>query len=138
LQYDYPVHFTQDLFSRDNPVFVSALTRKEPNKRSRFVVFIDADVASSWPALAHDVRAYAESHAEQLQLLAPPEDHSGRRTGQTRPGPSDALQHRLVDLRVDRHSYVVAIGGGAFLDMVGYVAATLIAACVTSGYQPRC
>ena len=124
VQYDYPVHFTHDLFSRDNPVFVSALTRKEPNKRSRFVVFIDADVASSWPALAHDVRAYAESHAEQLQLLAPPETILGGEQVKHDPDLVTRLQHRLVDLRVDRHSYVVAIGGGAFLDMVGYVAAT--------------
>src|SRR5574341_852231 len=73
VEYDYPVHFTHDLFARDNPVFVSALTRKEPTKRHRFLAFIDADVAASWPALAHDVAAYAEHHAEQLQLLAPPE-----------------------------------------------------------------
>jgi len=124
VQYDYPVHFTHDLFSRDNPVFFSALTRKEPNKRSRFVVFIDADVVSSWPALAHDIRAYAESHAEQLQLLAPPETILGGEQVKHDPELVMRLQHRLVDLRVDRHSYVVAIGGGAFLDMVGYVAAT--------------
>ena len=52
VEYDYPVHFTRDLFSRDNPVFVLALTRKEPDKRHRFVAFIDADVAASWPQLA--------------------------------------------------------------------------------------
>ncbi len=34
------------------------------------------------------------------------------------------LQRRLLDLGVDRHSYVVGVGGGAFLDMVGFVAAT--------------
>ena len=34
------------------------------------------------------------------------------------------LQQRLGELAIDRHSYVVAIGGGALLDMVGYVAAT--------------
>ena len=34
------------------------------------------------------------------------------------------LQRRLLDLGVDRHSYVVAIGGGAVLDAVGFVAAT--------------
>jgi 3-dehydroquinate synthase len=35
------------------------------------------------------------------------------------------LQRRLLDVGVDRHSYVVAIGGGAFLDMAGFVAATV-------------
>ena len=34
------------------------------------------------------------------------------------------LQKQMLDLGIDRHSFVVAIGGGALLDMVGYVAAT--------------
>jgi 3-dehydroquinate synthase len=34
------------------------------------------------------------------------------------------LQQRLVALGIDRHAFVVGIGGGAFLDLVGYVAAT--------------
>ena len=34
------------------------------------------------------------------------------------------LQGRLVEWGLDRHSYVVAIGGGAVLDVVGYAAAT--------------
>jgi 3-dehydroquinate synthase len=124
VQYDYPVHFTHDLFARDNPVFVSALARKEPNKRHRCVVFIDADVAASWPALAHDICAYAEHHAEQLQLLAHPETILGGEQVKHDPELVTRLQRRLLDLGIDRHSYVVAIGGGAFLDMVGFVAAT--------------
>jgi 3-dehydroquinate synthase len=34
------------------------------------------------------------------------------------------LQRRLVELNIDRHAFVVGIGGGAFLDMIGFVAAT--------------
>lgn len=124
VQYDYPVHFTHDLFSRDNSVFVSALARKEANKRHRFVVFIDADVAASWPGLAHDICAYADCHAAQLQLLAHPETIPGGEQVKHDPELVTRLQRRLVDLGIDRHSYVVGIGGGAFLDMVGFVAAT--------------
>jgi 3-dehydroquinate synthase len=36
----------------------------------------------------------------------------------------ETIQQRLFDLHVDRHSYVVAVGGGAVLDAVGLVAAT--------------
>ena len=118
------MHFTHNLFSRDNEVFVSALARKEPNKRHRFVVFIDADVAASWPALAHDIGAYSEHHAERLQMLAPPEVIAGGEQVKRDPELVTRLQKRLVDLGIDRHCYVVGIGGGAFLDMVGYVAAT--------------
>ena len=124
VQYYYPVHFTHDLFRRDNEVFVSALARKEPNKRHRFVVFLDADVAASWPALAHDIGAYAEQHGERLHLLAPPVVITGGEQVKRDPELVTRLQRRLVDLGIDRHSYVVAIGGGAFLDMMGFVAAT--------------
>jgi len=125
VQYDYPVHFTHDLFSRDNPVFVDALSRREPHKRHRFLAFIDADVAASWPALAHDICAYAEHHGERLQLLAHPETIVGGEQVKHDPELVTRLQRRLLDLGVDRHSYVVAIGGGAFLDMAGFVAATV-------------
>jgi glycerol dehydrogenase-like iron-containing ADH family enzyme len=36
----------------------------------------------------------------------------------------EAMQRRVIDHRIDRHSYVIAIGGGALLDAVGLVAAT--------------
>ena len=117
VEYDYPVHFTHDLFARDNPAFVSALARKEPNKRHRFVVFIDADVAASWPALPHDIAAYAEHHATRLQLLAPAEIIVGGEQVKHDPELVTRLQHRLLELGVDRHAYVVAVGGGAFLDV---------------------
>ena len=77
VRYDYPVYFTEHLFARDNPVFVQALARREPDKRHRFVVFIDANVAASWPALVHDIAAYAEAHADSLELSARPEVVSG-------------------------------------------------------------
>jgi len=125
VQYDYPVHFTHDLFSRDNPVFVEAVSRKEPTKRHRFLAFIDADVAASWPGLAHDICAYAEHHGERLQLLAHPETIVGGEQVKHDPELVTRLQRRLLELGVDRHAYVVAIGGGAFLDMAGFVAATV-------------
>jgi len=124
LSYNYPVYFTAGVFARANPVFVHALSRLEPNKRHRFVVFIDGNVAASWPALAHSIAAYAEEHAESLQLVAPPEVLPAGEQVKNDITQVTRLQHRLSDLGIDRHSYVVGIGGGALLDMVGFAAAT--------------
>ena len=55
VRYDYPVYFTEHLFGQDNPVFARALTRREPAKRHRFVAFVDANVAATWPALVHEI-----------------------------------------------------------------------------------
>ena len=63
IRYDYPVYFTERVFDRDNAVFAHALCRREPGKRHRFAAFIDANVAASWPALVHEIAAYAQAHA---------------------------------------------------------------------------
>ncbi|MBU6259164.1 MAG: 3-dehydroquinate synthase [Burkholderiales bacterium] len=122
--YEYPVYFTEHLFAIDNPVFRETLTRREPNRRHRFVVFIDANVAASFPALAHEIAGYAGHHGDAMELIALPETVAGGEPVKNDPALVTRLQQRLVDLGVDRHAYVVGIGGGAFLDLVGYVAAT--------------
>lgn len=124
VHYDYPVHFTEHLFARANPVFVQSIARREPAKRHRIVVFVDANVAASWPALVHDIAAYAEAHAESLELVGRPEVVAGGEHVKNDPALVTSLQRRLVELNVDRHAFVVGIGGGAFLDMIGFVAAT--------------
>ncbi len=122
--FSYPVYFTQEVFRPDNTVFVEALSRLDAERCHRFVVFIDEGVAAAWDDLAGSIGRYAEHHAESLDLVAPPEVIPGGEIVKTDPVIVERLQHRMAELGIDRHSYVVAIGGGALLDMVGYVAAT--------------
>ncbi len=124
LRYSYPVYFTTGVFRTDNETFLHALCRREPNKRHRFCVFIDGNVAASWPGLPHAIAAYAQEHADSLELVAPPEILPAGEQAKNDPALVTRLQHRMAELAIDRHSYVVGIGGGALLDLVGYVAAT--------------
>jgi 3-dehydroquinate synthase len=124
VSFDYPVHFTERLFDRENPVFAQVLARREPAKRHRFCAFVDGNVAASWPTLAHDIGAYAQAHGESLELVAAPEVLPAGEQVKNDPVLLARLQHRLEELRIDRHSYVVGIGGGAHLDLVGFVAAS--------------
>ena len=124
VRYEYPVCFTEHLFARDNPVFRDTLLRREPGRCHRFVVFVDANVAASFPSLAHDIAGYAGVHAEAMQLVAQPESVPGGEHVKNDPALVTRLQHRLVELGIDRHAFVVGIGGGAFLDLIGYVAST--------------
>lgn len=122
--YEFPVYFTEGIFSRDNPIFLDTLTRLEPNKRHKIAVFIDSNVAASWPSLIHDIQCYVSVHGDNIQLVATPEIVPGGEQSKNNPELVTTLQHRLYELGVDRHSYLVAIGGGAVLDLMGYVAAT--------------
>jgi len=120
----YSVYFTDDMFRAGNRVLVDALADLEPDKRHRLVIFIDEGVVNARPGLVEDVERYVRRHSDHLQLAALPEVIGGGEAVKNDPALVERLQRRMLDLGMDRHSYVVAIGGGAFLDMIGYVAAT--------------
>lgn len=124
VRFEYPVYFCERVFSRDNPVFREVLLRREPQRRHRFVVFIDDNVAAAHPMLVRDIAAYAAQHAQAMDLVAPPVLVPGGEQAKNDLALLTQLQQRLVEWRIDRHAFVVGIGGGAVLDLIGYVAAT--------------
>jgi 3-dehydroquinate synthase len=85
---------------------------------------VDRGVADAWPRLCADIAAYARRHEERLELVADPIVIEGGEAAKNDPGAVGALQSRFDALRMDRHSFIVLIGGGALLDMGGYAAAT--------------
>ena len=112
----YPVAFTRDAFDPANRTLVDVLR----DRRAKLVVAIDDGVARAWPALPDAIRAYAAAHG--LELLAIDVVAGGDTAKHA--AAVDTIWQRLAALRVDRHCFVIAIGGGAMLDVVGYAAAT--------------
>jgi len=117
--FEYPVVFTRGVLAPENPVLVETIARREPARRHRIFVVIDDGVA----ACARDVEAYAARHADRLELAAIEIVPGGEAAKDGMDGVI-ALWRRLRELGIDRHSFVVAIGGGAVLDMAGFAAAT--------------
>lgn len=124
VSYDFPVYFTRDLFDPANPVLVDTLSRLEPEKRHRCLVFVDDGLLRSNASLKAAVTAYAEAHAERIDLACPPIPVPGGERIKNELFFIEDIQQRLIDHHIDRHSYAIAIGGGAVLDAVGLVAAT--------------
>jgi 3-dehydroquinate synthase len=122
--YEYPVYFTENVLSAGNPVLIATLTRRESNRRHRCIVFLDDGVAAAMPQLAADVRAYAAHHVQSMDLLAPPVLVPGGEKIKNELFHIEWLQGLVQEHQIDRHSFVIAIGGGAVLDAVGLVAAT--------------
>jgi len=122
--YRFPVSFTQDLFKPENSLLADTMSRIEPDKRHRFVVFIDEGLLDAQPELIADIQQYAQVHARQLELVSPPTCVPGGETIKSDLHFVEKMQKVIVDHHIDRHSYVIGIGGGALLDAVGLVAAT--------------
>jgi 3-dehydroquinate synthase len=120
----YMVHFTEDTFAPDSPVFVEALCRLEKTRRHRLLVVIDDGVARAHPTLGASIERYVALHAERLELLTEPIVVPGGERAKNDPALVTMLHERMANLGVDRQSFCVVIGGGAVQDMAGFAAAT--------------
>lgn len=122
VDFNFPVVFTRSLFRPDNPVFVEALSRLEPDKRHGVLFIVDENVAKARPGLNSEIERYVAAHAERLKLLGPTHIVPGGE-----PAKND-LSHtmRIVELvnkyGIDRQSFLAIIGGGAVLDMACFAA----------------
>jgi 3-dehydroquinate synthase len=122
--YEYPVYFTENVFSCDNPVLVETLTRMEKTRPHRCMVFLDDGIGAARPSLSRDVRSYASHHAAAMELVAGPVLVPGGEKVKNELFHIEWMQGLVQEHRIDRHSFIIAIGGGAVLDAVGLVAAT--------------
>ncbi len=123
VSFEYPVCFTSDAFSPGNPQLANAIAWREPARRHRVLPVVDSGVANAWPQLSRDLRGYVAAHDDRLSLVAEPIVVLGGEPVKNDPSVVSHLLSRFDALGMDRHSFVLVIGGGAVLDMAGYAAA---------------
>ena len=123
VSFEYPVYFTSDSLSPGNPHLADAIAWREPARRHRVLPVVDSGVANAWPQLSGDLRRYVGAHDDRLALVAEPIVVPGGEPVKNDPAVVSHLLSRFDALGMDRHSFVLVIGGGAVLDMAGYAAA---------------
>jgi 3-dehydroquinate synthase len=69
------------------------------------------------------MESYFAAHGDRLEWMAPPMVAPGGEASKNDESTFRDILRHIHELRIDRHSYVLAIGGGAVLDVVGYAAA---------------
>ncbi|GBC59105.1 3-dehydroquinate synthase [Desulfonema ishimotonii] len=123
VSFDYPVCFTHDLFSPENPLLAEILNRRGENRKHRAAVYIDAGVAAAHMGLDNRIRRYFETHSASAELAGAPVTVPGGEAAKDDRELLWKLIQDVSDLHLDRQSYVIAVGGGAVLDMVGFATA---------------
>jgi 3-dehydroquinate synthase len=121
VQFSYPVHFTEELFSPKNPVLAELVGQDGQHK---LLVVVDDGVLRHHPQLPRALQAYVEAHPQALRLAAPLLAVPGGEAVKNDPRWVERIHQQVNQAGICRHSYVMAIGGGAVLDMAGYAAAT--------------
>ncbi len=121
--YRYQLHFTNHVFDSKNILFKNTVVNTAKNGPAKLLFVVDANVNKEHPDLEGNIRAYCKTYGETLicqQLLLV----TGGELAKNGDKEVEKVLSAISDYAICRHSYVVAIGGGAVIDMVGYAAAT--------------
>lgn len=118
--YTYQVIFSENIFDVEENTLAKLLDNCKGGK-AYFVV--DSGVHETHPRLVDQIKTYAEVYSDQFELCAEPLIVPGGEASKNDPQYYEKVVEATHLYGIDRHSYIVAIGGGAVLDMVGFAAA---------------
>jgi 3-dehydroquinate synthase len=122
IQYAFPVFFDREVFRVENPLLTSVLMQGGP-KRHHLLCVVDSGLLDAYPSLCDQIATYAARHQEVMQLCPPILIAQGGERCKNDPTIIKTLLKSVQEHHLCRHSYILAIGGGAVLDTVGYAAA---------------
>lgn len=119
--FEYTVAFTRKVFSPENPAIKNVLLTDGSKTKRKVLFVIEKSLLKDYPSLPKDITFYCDSHAEILQQTSHPRTIAGGETLKM-PKPIVELCDLFNENALCRHSYVCIVGGGAFLDAVGFAA----------------
>ena len=122
VSYSYNLHFTKGLFTTDNPLFKEVLEKYKKEGHVKVLFVLDDGVAKAHPELQGKIEAYCHHYKEQISFTHTIVLPGGEGCKNDENLVKQVLQG-INDHKICRHSFVIAIGGGAIIDMVGYAAA---------------
>jgi 3-dehydroquinate synthase len=119
VSFKHRIRFTRGAFAPGNRLMAELL---ETRGRSKVLVFVENGLRDFFPQLEGEIQDYF-SDLSGLRLTGVEWLAGGEEAKRDDKVYQDAMA-AIERHHIDRHSYVVVIGGGAFLDVVGFAAAT--------------
>jgi 3-dehydroquinate synthase len=120
----YPVHFTTGVFDGSNRLLRNLVARSDDGQPARMVAVVDRGVDRAHPDLVESIGRYCLAHQDAIALAGPVLVVPGGEQVKTEPGHTERVLDAINRAGLCRHSYLVAVGGGAVLDVAGFAAAT--------------
>ncbi len=122
------VFFTEDVFAPANLVLKNALgdagLSRTGGTPPKALVVLDESLAQAQPDLTRRIEEYFSIHADSLKLVCQPLIIEGGERAKNSPIHVAEIHSHIDRHHIDRHSYLIAVGGGALLDVAGFAAAT--------------
>jgi 3-dehydroquinate synthase len=122
--FNYRVHFTNNLFDLRNTLLADTIASDGEVGPKKVLAVVDAGLLQSRRVLTKQLTAYCDRNADTLTLVTDPIIIPGGEDAKNNPTLLEQIHSAIDAVGLCRHSYLLGIGGGAVLDLVGYAAAT--------------
>lgn len=122
VQYEYQLYFTSGLFLKENPLFHNLISDYKAFEPVKLLFVIDDGVHNHHPDLISQIKSYCEYQSKNLRCTETLVIPGGEQVKNSNAAIELVLKG-INENKICRHSFVVVIGGGAVIDMVGYAAA---------------
>lgn len=123
VKFEYKVYFTSGLFEISNKLFIKFLLDKASPEIPKKILFVlDQGVVDAGTNVIDQIKNYFADH-KSVQLVREFIIVPGGEIVKNDIRYFDKILEAVNTHQVDRHSYIVAIGGGSVLDLAGYAAA---------------
>ncbi|MCE0496708.1 MAG: 3-dehydroquinate synthase [Methylacidiphilales bacterium] len=124
VSFAHRIYFTRCTFSPQNHLLARLVSASASGSPAKVLVVIDQGVVRTFPLLVDQVVSYFSLESCQARLVCPPLVALGGEAAKNNSDLVDELHRQIEQHGVCRHSYLLAIGGGALLDAAGFAAAT--------------
>ena len=125
ITYEHRVAFTHGAFDPKNHTLCDLIANFSGlGAAAKVLVLADSGVTDAFPQLIGQISQYCAVHSKQIDLVSDGMILPGGEACKNDWAWVEKIWQAIEFHGVCRHSYVVAIGGGAFLDLAGFAAAT--------------
>ncbi len=124
LTHEHRLIFTREVFAPENLMLAQVLTPREPGEKVRALVFWDGGLEAPFPGFGEKISRWFAARGDTVKLAAEPVALDGGERVKNDFSQLERIWKTIEAAGLCRHSYVIAVGGGAVLDLVGFAAAT--------------
>ncbi len=122
LSFKHRLFFTEDCLNSQDET-LSQLLSPPASGKAKCLFFIDNGVHANHPKITNRIQQYINKYSHQLTLAGPIEIVESGEHLKNNPRHMEPILQSINDAKLCRQSYVIAIGGGALLDTIGFGAA---------------
>ena len=121
VSFAYDIQFTEGVFDLRNDCLKNLLVN-QAGRKTKVLCVIDEGLALAHPHLENDIQDYFRQHRSIISLASAPIVVPGGEEVKNDYVYVEQLLKAIHTHSIDKHAYLIAIGGGAVLDMAGFAA----------------